>query len=397
MSCEWNRELLTGWLDGELTSDERAEVEKHLPACKSCRRELEELRDLVGAVKSLPEHPAPASISEGVRKEISGSAGGGKVHSFPRRKWSWIESALSAAAVLFVAVNVVYISSLPRESVEPSTETADVPATIAMEPKRPPGGADSMNFASGGEKLDRNAKKSGGISDQSLRETQRFSGRSKSYRGLGSPRARFITVQSSDIPAFRAELEKSLRGQKISFVPGAGAWDESPFARKNCLLVELMPEQLADLQAKLGEGDDVIVMADGYTRFRQQSLMDRLVRQKEKRLAEEREGNQEKDERLALLPRDRSHDKEEPQIEKELQTTKNEPRSGSGKAPEEKSPSLENVPKGSGAENKRKGVEEKDGAEEEGKDLFKQGEKKSRRENQDTKKIQVILYFVEKK
>ncbi len=114
MSCEWNRELLTGWLDGELTSDERAEVEKHLPACKSCRRELEELRDLVGAVKSLPEHPAPASISEGVRKEISGSAGGGKVHSFPRRKWSWIESALSAAAVLFVAVNVVYPGKLNR-------------------------------------------------------------------------------------------------------------------------------------------------------------------------------------------------------------------------------------------------------------------------------------------
>jgi hypothetical protein len=345
--------------------DERAEVEKHLPACESCRRELAELRDLVGAVKSLPEHPAPASISEGVRKEISGSAGGGKVHSFPRRRWSWIESALSAAAVLFVAVNVVYISSLPQESVEPSTETADVPASIAMEPKRSPGGADTRGFLAEEKHLDKNLERSGRSSPQPLKKSETYASKSKFGGKPGSSRSRFITVQSSDIPALRAELEKSLRGKNISFVPGAGLMDGSPFARKNCLLVELTPEQLVELQAKLGEGDDVIVMADGYTRFQKQSLMDRLVRQKEKRLEEKMEGDEEM---LALLPRERKSGK------------KDAPGTGPENAPKEFS-------KGGGAGDDRIEPEEK----------LKGEVGRSRRANRETKKIQVILYFVEKK
>jgi len=39
MECEKVLELLMGYLDGELTDDDRAEVKRHLESCAACRKE----------------------------------------------------------------------------------------------------------------------------------------------------------------------------------------------------------------------------------------------------------------------------------------------------------------------------------------------------------------------
>ena len=64
MECGFDKELLTAWLDDQLTGEERASVDAHVAGCENCRRELEASRRvwaLMGDVPS-PEPPAGTLI-----------------------------------------------------------------------------------------------------------------------------------------------------------------------------------------------------------------------------------------------------------------------------------------------------------------------------------------------
>jgi len=64
MDCDFDRSLLTSYLDDQLTPEERAEVEAHLAGCESCRQELAtglHLRALLETVPA-PEPPAGTLI-----------------------------------------------------------------------------------------------------------------------------------------------------------------------------------------------------------------------------------------------------------------------------------------------------------------------------------------------
>ncbi len=53
MKCDLPIELLSGYLDGELDSEQTRMVEEHLKACKVCRKELEDLKKLDGYIRSV--------------------------------------------------------------------------------------------------------------------------------------------------------------------------------------------------------------------------------------------------------------------------------------------------------------------------------------------------------
>jgi anti-sigma factor RsiW len=57
------REELSAYLDGRLSSEAKRRLEEHLGACAACRSELEELRSVVEAMRSLPTVPAPRSFA----------------------------------------------------------------------------------------------------------------------------------------------------------------------------------------------------------------------------------------------------------------------------------------------------------------------------------------------
>jgi hypothetical protein len=60
MECGFDKELLTAWLNDQLTEEERASVDAHVAGCEDCRGELEASRgvwELMGVVPS-PEPPA---------------------------------------------------------------------------------------------------------------------------------------------------------------------------------------------------------------------------------------------------------------------------------------------------------------------------------------------------
>jgi hypothetical protein len=124
MSCPFDREKLTGYYDGELVAAEKAEVERHISACSECLRDLGELKAASLLVKELPRPRAPRSIAEGVSREIAES---GRVRSLGewRRRLLW---AASAAAGLFIVLNVVFFARHAPETAGPVAAKAPTPA-----------------------------------------------------------------------------------------------------------------------------------------------------------------------------------------------------------------------------------------------------------------------------
>lgn len=116
-------DMLSAYLDGELTDAERAEVETQLASSAEWREELAEVRAARDALRGLPVRDAPAGFWDAVhaRAETDDAEATGDVvvvpitaarstarsrtHSHPRRRWAWV--AASAAAVAAVVAIVV--------------------------------------------------------------------------------------------------------------------------------------------------------------------------------------------------------------------------------------------------------------------------------------------------
>lgn len=60
---EQQRERLSAYLDGELPPEERAALERHLPGCPECRRELEDYRTLRAMLRAVPMPALPRSFT----------------------------------------------------------------------------------------------------------------------------------------------------------------------------------------------------------------------------------------------------------------------------------------------------------------------------------------------
>jgi len=118
-------DMLSAYLDDELTDPERAVVETQLQSSAEWREELAEVRAARDALRGLPERDAPAGFWDAVHARvadddatdddlvvpvtgsiagsITGSITGARSH--PRRRWAWV--AASAAAVAAVVAVVV--------------------------------------------------------------------------------------------------------------------------------------------------------------------------------------------------------------------------------------------------------------------------------------------------
>ncbi|MBN1807488.1 MAG: zf-HC2 domain-containing protein [Planctomycetes bacterium] len=99
MKCEFDRELLDAYVDGELGSEEAALVEKHIAACRECGDEVEMLRNLSSSVRDAGSRKAPPGAVAAIRERV----GGGRVSGGGVR---FIYTAFAAAAALIVVTAV---------------------------------------------------------------------------------------------------------------------------------------------------------------------------------------------------------------------------------------------------------------------------------------------------
>jgi anti-sigma factor RsiW len=96
MQCERVRELLSPYLDGELSAEERRAVAAHLGECPSCSAQLSDFRHVGQTLAEAGREPAPKALAARVRGNLARAA-----HAEPTPTTALI-SKPSRAGVSFV-------------------------------------------------------------------------------------------------------------------------------------------------------------------------------------------------------------------------------------------------------------------------------------------------------
>ena len=154
MNEPFTDELISAYLDGELSPDEQANVEQALVESAECRQMFEELRALRGDLQALPNHRLPADFSERVlqraeqamlREAKSFVAGGSSNNGKPAEEiqdnrsspalapvielpsqpgqWSGVVWAFAAlAAALLVALYLPYLPGIDSQRLAQKTD-----------------------------------------------------------------------------------------------------------------------------------------------------------------------------------------------------------------------------------------------------------------------------------
>ncbi len=266
-------EILSGYLDGRVSADERRHVETHLGECATCRETLDGLRQTVAAVQGLELVGAPAGLRAAVIAHLEEEqASGGRSGVVRRllaaaRRPSW-RTAVAAAAVLLVGLFSINLlgqlternqefaapeaaspqaqraaegdrSSQPIPGVQPVGTAAPGPQARAVRAPAAPGvspqtvgrqivrsatlGVEVVSFEDGSRALVRIAESSGGfVSDSTAAQTDppsgtftlrvpasRFSEALEQVEALGKVTAR--QVRGEDVTEEYVDLQARVR------------------------------------------------------------------------------------------------------------------------------------------------------------------------------------------
>lgn len=101
-------ELISAYLDGELTARERSQLLRHLASCGRCASEMEETQRVRSAVRSLSILDLPPDLA--ILEE-------GEVVPLRRRRGLWAGTA-AAVVALFIALSALLAPPPPSVSVE---------------------------------------------------------------------------------------------------------------------------------------------------------------------------------------------------------------------------------------------------------------------------------------
>ena len=142
MDCRKIEQLVSPYVDGELTRAETDMVKAHLSACTDCQQEYEGLMQLSSVMKSInrEEVPAPAGFSAAVMQRIREEEKvvplTGKTNWWGRH-WKQTVAGIAAAAVLMVSTTLM-------NGIGPLVQIADNPPSI-LQPDNLPGGDTQTN------------------------------------------------------------------------------------------------------------------------------------------------------------------------------------------------------------------------------------------------------------
>jgi len=114
LSCEQTRDLLHGYLDGEVDLVKSLEIEKHLKGCHACSESYQGIRSLQAAIShnTLRFEP-PANFERRLRSTLRREAGE-QEPKFKMSPWRWI--AVAASVLVGVVAFWVAATSFSREA-----------------------------------------------------------------------------------------------------------------------------------------------------------------------------------------------------------------------------------------------------------------------------------------
>jgi len=125
-------ELLSSYLDEDVTALERMRVESHLARCEQCRADLEGLRRVVRRAATLDDRPPQNDLWAGIESRLHSPDTSDVVPFAPRRRrFVFTMPQLAAAAAVLVAVSAGGASLLMHNAATPTTAaTTDARATV---------------------------------------------------------------------------------------------------------------------------------------------------------------------------------------------------------------------------------------------------------------------------
>lgn len=225
MPCGFDKGLVAAYYDGEADPAERAEVERHVASCPECARDLAEMKELTGRLKSLGRAAAPATLAPAVAKEIGHRRAGPS----SRRWMGW---SLSAAAALLLAFGTVMLLDRPGH---------EHPLAVAPE---------VMNRQDAGAREEQD-----GDEAKSLNRTAPAPAAKKAE----STRPSVLVVSAGDPSKARAEVEAFLRERARASAPPKDRFGKDDVDLTPYLEVELTEEEWRDLEARLRKLESVTV------------------------------------------------------------------------------------------------------------------------------------------
>jgi len=130
MNDQWTNRL-SEYIDGELDSTERANLEAHLATCGQCFATLGELRQVVAQAKSLEDREPAKDLWAGIRAGMTPARGAGRQAPSLRsgqavrpsgRRFSFSVGQLLAASIALVLLSGggAWLALQSRESTEPT-------------------------------------------------------------------------------------------------------------------------------------------------------------------------------------------------------------------------------------------------------------------------------------
>jgi anti-sigma factor RsiW len=95
-------DMISAYLDGELTRSEIEQLKTHLASCGKCSAEMQEMQQVRSAVRSLPMLELPAGLVPEADAEVI---------PLRRNKGFWVGAAAAAVAVVIAIAALVTPSS----------------------------------------------------------------------------------------------------------------------------------------------------------------------------------------------------------------------------------------------------------------------------------------------
>lgn len=115
MDCPEVRELISAYIDGEVSESEKSNIERHLENCPGCRLDYEQTREIVKALHDIHDEELPQGFEaelHGRLKEVSRKKSLGRVSFINSPRLRALAGIAACLLIMFLARDVLFDGSL---------------------------------------------------------------------------------------------------------------------------------------------------------------------------------------------------------------------------------------------------------------------------------------------
>lgn len=180
MRCYEIRDVLTEFIEGSLPEEQAREVADHIARCKACERDVRQMEQLIGALRSLPPADAPSRLRPSISDALHAVAEEQAARVRPlRRRYLWLGGGLGAAAAAAVFLGIVF-------GLRPALLQRDQPVRTASAALR---SEKALPATGGGDRLAAAAPAIDAVSELELEEAEEEAAEEAEVAAIAEPEA----------------------------------------------------------------------------------------------------------------------------------------------------------------------------------------------------------------